>query len=373
MLFTAEKVDLGPEDETATGPNYARKSNRAGGLGTWNPLDPLEDCNQPIAVAVPPFSPTRTGPNVHRLQEHSLATQRSVAAIDLASGAAVTNTPTDPLRPGKTPRRYTIDFQVSDYYAFDNVFLQDLLGDGQRLDTGTLPAGHGGGSSTPTLGVTNAFQPSLSVAPGSRAGTAAFAFSGANTIDYRRQFTTADALANPTTDTPAGSPAGATSIPQAATPVTAPADPAAGSAFLQFNFSQELIARGFVGGRLVGGEIANGGANATDNAVSAQQFGVEVRENFANALQASKNASVEQGDILGDAVPLLQGSQLAPTTINAAPPTVIGTDDTAASLVAPYGVQKKVVYAYNGTLLPSDGFDNVQATQAGDRVTFKLT
>ncbi len=367
-----------------TGTDSVLDVNRAGGSGAWNPLDPLEARNQPIAVTVPPLSPTPTGPNVHQLQEHSLATQKTVAAFNLATGAAVTNTPTDPLQPGKTLLRYTIDFQVSDYYAFDNVFLQDLLGDGQRLYTGPLPAGLGGGSSTPTLGVTNAFQPSLSAAAGSRTGTAAAAFSGANTIDYRRQFTTTDALANPTTYAAAGSPTGAIYNPQAATPVTAPADPAAGSTFLQFNVSQELIARGFVGGRLVGGEIADGGANPTNNAFGAQQFGAttgqivfyaEVRENFANAFLAPKNASVDQGDILGNAVPLIQGSQLAPTTINAAAPTVIGTgtDDSAASLVVPYGVQKKVIYAYNGTLLPAAGFDTVQAVQAGDRVTFKLT
>ena len=372
-----------PSTTSATG-----TTNTASSAGTWNPLDSRDPQGVNVAKAAPDNGP-------HTLQEQSLATQKSATLIDPATGSTTTSA-----LPGQTLIRYDIDFQVSDYYAFQNLTLQDLVGDGQRLYLGTFGPG-GAQSAAPTLSINNAF-----VKNGPRTNLAAQAFGSTGSIQYRQLFTPG-ANSDPTGYAPAG-PSSAVFTNLAAIPGTlASTNPYDGSTFLQFNISQELDRRLPAGdGELVGGDIANNGTGPFNNPVGSQLFSgttgrvtfyalttKEYSDVFQLANGGSGDPSVDQGDKLLNKVPLdgsadaqaanggaaltgIRGDQVAPATINAASPTVIGvgTDDTATALTIASGVQTKTVYAINDTLIPTQTVaDTVFSLQAGDRVTYKLT
>lgn len=90
--------------------------------GSWDPND--------VRDAITPISETQTATTI---TARSLAVQKSVAIQ--------TDTNTTGATPGDT-LRYTIDIQVSDYFAFDTITLEDIFEDGQLL------------TGTPTLDVT---------------------------------------------------------------------------------------------------------------------------------------------------------------------------------------------------------------------------
>lgn len=94
--------------------------NTANSQANWNPLDPRDPQNQAV------FAPGSGQSVTASLEQQSIAVQKSVAAIDPTTGAAAAS-----IVPGRTLLRYTISFQVSDYYAFDDVVLRDVMSDGQ--------------------------------------------------------------------------------------------------------------------------------------------------------------------------------------------------------------------------------------------------
>lgn len=358
-----------PQGSTAdTGTNSILETNRSSANGTWTPID-TRDPLQTVTIALD------TPGTTHTLQEHSLAVQKSFALFDTLSGAPISNTRTDALQPGQTLVRYSIDFQVSDYYAFQNLTVNDLLSDGQRLYLGTLPAGLG--SSVPRLKVNNAF---VQGTPATRQTTDAV-FSRAGVIAYRRNFSTTNPSANPTSYNPNTGPAASIFSNLTGSTIN-------GTTELTFDVSAELVQRG-LSGRLVGSDIPNGGGAPQNNnpfaptptqTVSAGPvsgtitFWAEVRENFSDDFP-SGNPAIGQGDKLQNTIPQIRGDQIATTTVNSATPTVIGlgSDDSITSFVIPYGSAIKTVYAINGTLLPTSGADRPQSIQAGDRVTYKLS
>lgn len=279
-----------------------------------------------------------------------------VEAIDPSTGAVIPAG--GPIRPGQTLLRYTISFQASDEYAFDNVVLRDVLSDGQRLFLGTRGAVTAG---LPTLQVSNAFLANgTGPGVGSRTDVAAAAFSAAGSIGYDRRYTTEATL-------PAGTDSDPTSFP-AAGPANGvfsnTASAADGSTGLTFDVSAELRQRlGAAGGRLVGGAIGNDGTGPGNFDVPTVPFGgatgtvvfyTEVSRDFSDDFP-SGDRSVDQGDVLSNSVDDprtggrdgVTGTQLRPNTINAVTPTAIGTgtDDSGTRLVIPYGQQEKQIYA----------------------------
>ncbi|MBY0458160.1 MAG: hypothetical protein K2V38_12530, partial [Gemmataceae bacterium] len=143
-------------------------TNTATGSATWNPVDSRDPQNQTVTKTAPDNGP-------HQLQEHSVAVQKSVTPVTVANP----NTPAPgQIQPGQTLLRYTINFQVSDYYAVNNLFVNDVLGDGQRL---FLQPGF-----TPTLTVQN---PWTFAGGGQRGPDSTGTFAGANTIDIERRYT----------------------------------------------------------------------------------------------------------------------------------------------------------------------------------------
>ncbi|MEQ8756576.1 MAG: FG-GAP-like repeat-containing protein [Coleofasciculus sp. G1-WW12-02] len=101
----------------------------------WNPLDPRD--GQPFAG---PYNPpdntaiTFIEPNAtHTLYDRSLAIQKTWNRV-LPNG----DTKALGLSPGDVIE-YTMNFQVSDYFAFGNVNINDIFSDGQKFDTSFTP------------------------------------------------------------------------------------------------------------------------------------------------------------------------------------------------------------------------------------------
>ncbi|MGH8620227.1 MAG: DUF4347 domain-containing protein, partial [Burkholderiales bacterium] len=88
----------------------------ANGAGNWTPLD--------VRDALAPVNDSVAGPV---LTAKAVTIQKTVAVAVDTGAAGVT--------PGDT-LQYTVNFQVSDYFAFDDLILEDIVSDGQTL-TGT--------------------------------------------------------------------------------------------------------------------------------------------------------------------------------------------------------------------------------------------
>jgi len=373
----APVVPQGTDSTTAT--------NATSSTLDWTPFDTRDAVQNDIG-------PAASGSVLsHALEQQSVAIQKSGVRVERGAGAIL---PGDPLRPAQSLIRYTLDFQVSDYFALNDVIVRDVLGDGQRLYLGPV-AGIPGGSA-PTLTVNNAF---LTGSPGTRQTTTG-AFQGADVIEYQRRYSAGNAASDPTSFLDPDGPLDATF--NVLTPSVQADGPGsdAGTTFLQFNVSEELRARlGAAAGRLVGAEILNDGTGPENNnhpqtlpppgAVTGTIiFYAEVTDEFSDSFRAanggSGDPSVDQGDVLNNTVndprtperDGIFGDQLAAATINSATPTVIGrgSDDSGTALAIPYGVQTKQIAAINGQGVPSQGFTSPPfSVQAGDRVTYLLT
>jgi hypothetical protein len=195
-------------------------TNTSSALANWVPIDSRDPTltNTPPAAAM--SSPT------HTLEQQSLAVQKSVELFSLTTGAPLTSA----VQPGQTLVRNTLQFQVSDYFALQNIRLNDVISDGQRLYLGTLPGALGGGSATPTLTVNQAFIANGSgLGVGSRQNTSG-AFSAAGVIDYQGRFSTGNPNSDPcwrcmATARPARPAASSTTWAKPRTPTSSPAAP----------------------------------------------------------------------------------------------------------------------------------------------------
>jgi fimbrial isopeptide formation D2 family protein/uncharacterized repeat protein (TIGR01451 family) len=343
-----------PRDTSAATPTVPQgtdstfANNTGSSSAAWTPID-TRDTPTPITITLPP--------NAHTLQQHSLATQKSVTPVDRNTLAPTTG---GAIIPGSTLLRYDIDFQVSDYFAVQNVYLEDIISDGQRLFVRTS----GITSTVPTLQVENAY---VTGASPTRTTIAAAPFSGTGVITYEQRFTTRGTPLSDPTSPPSGP----------VFTILTPAPSPSGTTYVRFDISRELIARG-VSGRLVGGDIPNAGGAPQNN--NPPLFGptrgritfyTEVKDEFSDDFP-SGDRSVDQLDILRNTVPQIRGEQINTTTINNATPTVIGqaTDDTAASVELPIGDRNKTIYALNGQ---TTNLGDPVTVQPGDLVTYRLT
>src|SRR5581483_1773145 len=85
--------------------------NNASTAGTWAPID-ARDTTGPVSIDDP-------GPE-HTLIDKSIAIQKSVQNLTDS-----VNSPGDVLE-------YTLDFQISDFFAFQNLVIDDTFSDGQH-------------------------------------------------------------------------------------------------------------------------------------------------------------------------------------------------------------------------------------------------
>ena len=104
--------------------------NTAKVVGDWTPLDIRDTGGTDNAIANAPCPTCPPAANLDTLEISSIEIQKgSVIAIN--NGGSQLN-PGDVLE-------YTLNFQVSDYYAVGNIIIDDLISDGQHLDTGFIP------------------------------------------------------------------------------------------------------------------------------------------------------------------------------------------------------------------------------------------
>ena len=260
--------------------------NEATVSASWTPID-TRDPTIAISETVPTTGPEGVwDPDIeHPLTAKSIATQKHVS---VPSGGSV---------PGAV-LTYTINFQISDAFAFDNVVITDLLGDGQVL------------SGTPTLTVHDGH---LGTSPAS-------AFDPANfdlTVDL---------------------------------------DPATGKDELVFRVSDELVTRNFSNGQLVGGLVPTGGSGGTPLASQPALFtpGTTGSIVFQAVVQdaytgnvASGEAFVDPGDLVDNSV-TIAGDLIS--VVDLTTPTGQSEQDTshAWSRVPPTSFAKTVC-AFNGS------------------------
>lgn len=291
----------------ATSGDDVQSLNNARTQGTWVPLDARDPSSPGNAVV------DGVGPE-HTLTDKSIAIQKSVAIVNDvgAAGYSVGDT-----------LEYTLQFQVSDYFAFQNVVISDTISDGQRYDA--------------------SFQPT-------------FTFAG-------NSFTTATSALNAANYTIA--------------PNYTPADsaPNDGTTTFHFRLSDELVTRGQPDGRWIGGCVPAGGTGGPqpdcgtydDGATSGTlRFRVTIQDRFSDTYP-SGDPYVNSGDHLDNDV-TISGDLLS--VADAATPTGASEADTSATRVEIiFGALSKTIYAINGsTSFPTSP---VQVTP-GDTVTYRI-
>ena len=109
----------GTQTPALTTGGFTPSPNTATGAGNWTPIDPRD----PAVVA------TGTS-NTVTLTEKSIAIQKSVADVQ--------GNPTDAVAVGDQ-LRYSLNFQISDFFAFNQLVATDLFSDGQHFDAGFTP------------------------------------------------------------------------------------------------------------------------------------------------------------------------------------------------------------------------------------------
>jgi uncharacterized repeat protein (TIGR01451 family)/fimbrial isopeptide formation D2 family protein len=279
----------------------ALSQNQAFTSGQWTPLDSPRD-SAVIATADPAGFE-------HELSPKSIATQKTVSISSNQGGAGFSA--------GDT-LLYTIEFQVSDFFAFENVFFLDTLSDGQRFNPSTPP----------TLTITEHGSTSSDVI---NAGNIVVTdnFSGAGLGDGTQQ--------------------------------------------VRFNISDELITRGF-GGQIHGGLIPTSGTGGGDPDPGLFDLGATrgtltfeaiIQDTFDDDFP-SGDASVDEGDLLGNHV-TITGELL--DYRNNTPTGQTESDSSSVEIDIESGTLSTSIYAINGdTILPSP----IQLSP-GDSITYRLT
>ena len=282
--------------------------NEATVSGSWTPLDSRDPATT-ISETVQTTGPEGVwDPDTeHPLTAKSLATQKhvSVPAGGTVPGAVLT---------------YTINFQISDAFAFDNLVITDPLGDGQVL------------SGTPTL----------TVHDGHVGTSPAAAFDSAN-FD-----------------------------------LTADLDPATGKDQLVFRVSDELVTRSFSNGQLVGGLIPSGGTGGTPLASQPALFtpGTTGSIVFQAVVQDTYTGNVPSGEeFLGPGDIVDNSVTIAGDLVSVADlttPTGQSEEDTShAWSRVPTTTFAKTVYAFNGSTA-GQPLPTTTLVTAGDTLTYRL-
>ena len=282
----------------------ATSANRAGAVGDWTPFDARDagGVNNAIAGGVCPACAI-----LHTLGDRSIAVQKSVEIV----------TDTGPVgaSPGDTLAN-TLQFQISDFFAFDGLVLTDTFSDGQLWDAGTEP----------TLSLTE---------------------HGALTSD-------------------AMLPANFTVVHDS---------PGTGTTTVTFRVSDELVSRS-LDAAVLGGCVPPGGTSGPPPNCSSFNSGATtgtlvfrtvIQDQFTDTFP-SGDPSVDQGDVLGDDVTIdgdvLDTSTLAPTGSSEA-------DGSSDGVAIPRGEPDKSIYAVDGVICSPQPCTGVEI-DPGDTLTFRI-
>ena len=263
--------------------------NDAKGNGTWTPID---------ARDLPGSVSSDITLNDHTLNLRSIAVQKGVTVV---GGGAV--------RAGAV-LEYTLNFQISDYFAFENIALNDIISDGQLFDT--------------------TYSPTFTATEKNSTSTGPFA---SGSFNVNKDLVTT------------------------------------GQTTIGFDLNSELASRG-LDIKLLGGCVPNTGAvvncsTFNQGATTGQiKFRTIVQDNFT-ILYPSGDKSVDMGDILTGGV-TINGSILNNSTLATNGQTEADTSATTVSIGL--GTTLKDIYAINGnTTLP-----NPVRIGPGDTITYRL-
>lgn len=310
--------------------NAILSCNNASTSGSWTPLDPRS-----ASAGTQTINPLGCE---HTLTDRSIATQKEVSY----SGT---------LAPGTT-LDYTIQVQVSDFFALDGLSLTDVISDGQHFDA----------SFTPTMSVAGNF----------------FSLGAADMSNYmvvsNKDLT--DGPPPPPPENPATD--GTTTVT-----FNVSSEVAARANSLPNGTSDEIAARNHaLAGRLLGGCVPLAGS-ASPDCGSYNDLGTTVIIAFHTVVDEiftddypSGDWSVDQGDILRNRETVI-GNVLNTLTFVATGSTEI--DDATTSLTLGTGSLTKAIYAINGTACPRGPVDPVcpvggsYQIKPGDTVTYRIT
>jgi LPXTG-site transpeptidase (sortase) family protein len=290
----------------------AYSCNQAYATGTWTPID-ARDAAQAVAVDPPGCE--------HSLTDRSLAIQKAIA------------NPSANYHPGYV-LDYRLEIQVSDFFAFDQVEVTDILSDGQHFD--------------------NTFTPTLEVFGNGYQITPAVNFIPANyTVDETR----IDLTDGPWVPPP---------------PFTEDPD-TDGATHLTFRVSAEIGNQTLPAtDRMIGGCVDPGGGTAVpdcslydDGATTAVlHYHAIIQEDFTD-VYPSGDWSVDQGDVFrNDST--VRGRLLDTDTFAPGP---FVADDAEEEFAIGAGSLTKRIYAING----STSFPSPAEIKPGDAVTYRIT
>ncbi|KAA1257571.1 Serine-aspartate repeat-containing protein D precursor [Rubripirellula obstinata] len=308
-------IPINGEDDLPASQSF----NNARAVGDWTPVDVRDAGGTDNAVADP------AGVE-HTLDNKSIAIQKTVAVV--GGGAAV---------PGST-LEYTLSFQISDYYTFGDLVIDDVFQDGQLFDFGF------GGTF-----VINDFNDTSSTARNFTVREIGDPDAGETLVVDQTSIDLTDNLSeNPASD---------------------------GSTTLRFDLSAAMIdntdgnavADGILQGGLSDGPTNRGPATGTI------RFRTVIQEDYADTFP-SNDRSVDQGDsitnndlsISGTVRQNSEDGNIATTLLP------VETDASGASITIATGTLVKDVYAINGNTTLPMGDNGRPVIVAGDVVTYRI-
>jgi len=366
--------------------NQAQLGNNLGDGNNWNPADP-GDSDEEVFIS-PTFNdgtpdpsdpagpdadgnsdtgltgagddsdnpdPSTFGDNDHLtdpdhvLEEQSIAIQKSVVNTSGSNSFA----PNDVLE-------YTIEFQVSDYFAFEDVIVEDLFSDGQRFNDGFTPKltfnEHNATASNLDFSFSGYSQ--VGTNPGDIGGVSNNGSGDFLVIDETD-------INNPVVSEPSG------------------------DTKLTFKVSELLAASG-QDGQLVGGGVPDGGFGgaALNNNPPLNFSGTTGTITFQTIIQDNYSDVFPSGDISVDASDRLENDAIIDgAVLDVEDLTANGfreEDDTHAEIQIAGGDLYKSIYAINGQVAPNAatdtntsngiaGFTSGIDVAPGDEITYRVT
>lgn len=283
-------ADTNPVIDPSTGDD-ATSVNDAAAAGLWDPVDTRDASGS---------ATTDVTTNDHTLTPKSIAIQKGVGIATDVGEAGYT--------PGDT-LEYTLNFQISDFFSFENIEVEDVISDGQRFDA--------------------TFSPTISFSDYDESLSGSFTVGSNLTVDISQIGNDT----NPITD---------------------------GSTTLTFDVSQVVQDLGGADGALRGGYADTPTGGSTTGTIV---FRTVIQDEFSDTYPTG-DESVDINDVLSNSV-TITGDVVNNTTL--VPTGSSESDGSSASVQIIEDNISKTIYAINGNTSFSQS-----RIAPGDEVTYRL-